>query len=845
MNMLFKISCTTCQAKFAVHDPSLKGQIIACPKCGSMILVEPSTDDSKKTNLEKPVAIPPVLSTEAFSTDSRPKKFLSENDPIENDSINIGSHSKSSDQMSVPPVLSNVLPKNEFSETIIDKTAGSIEESNKPAILADSTLPVQSADFPSSTKLDSTHFPPIIQQNNFDAKIESNQPTSQNVESKIPPILDISNENDLSTENSTLPFYQNRLLLVIMGIILALIILISIQLLSHQTTSDETPFAYPQFVLEDSKNDDKTPSNSIDSERNDWESEANKTEEIEENSIFGENAVPVIAPNDSETALQEPDVEQNPDISNSETTSIPETDSVSQAETNEPVPFDSSESESTIENELDSPLNDLSADSLNSSKPTKDNNEDSDNDSTEEEMFDMTASTTETSFQNTISLKTKENQIQNIQDQLNIPIKSIVFPQNSLPDIISVLSGIMNVPISVDLSCFELIRQSVVTPVDYRVQDKNVGEILNDIADLLKLTVQNEESQFVLTAPELEKTTILETTFDVKDIVSILSQDQTSNTEKEISTNPESENVDSEASESTRSTAENDNRSSIDAASLVHQLSAAISIEELQKMIELLIDPKSWESNGGTATIQIDKDSTSLIIRQTEQNRRAIEKLLEQIRGIRQLPEQTDISRENLIPELLGWEKLSEKISLNYVEPVPLADILAVIAKSQNIKILIDQFELSKMGVRIDQLAVIHIDQGTIDQILNELLRPLHLSYIILAENLILISSAEKAENYNTIEIHLFSKPDQPEKKPLDINELCKLIASWDTSVTRSQTLETTNNLFINESSPKGSIWIDETSGCLIVRQSQPVQRLLRLWLENRLNPNESTPNQP
>lgn len=834
--MLFKISCTTCQAKFAVHDPSLKGQIIACPKCGSMILVEPSTDESKKINQEQPVAIPPVLSTEAFSSDLRSKEFH-----LENDSIKIGSYSKSSDQMSVPSELLNDLPEKEISETIIDKSAGSFEESNKPATLADSTLSVQNADFPSSTNSDLTRFPPIIQQKNFDANIESNQPTSQNFESNIPPILDISNGNDLSTENSTLPFYQNRLLLVMMGIILALIILISLQLLSHQTTSVD-----PQFVLEDSKNDDKTPSNSIDLEQNDLGSEPNESEEIEETIIFGENDVPAITPNDSETALQEPDVEQNSDISSSETTSIPETDSVSQTETNESLPFDSSESESTIENELDSPLlNDSSADSLNSSKPTNDNNEDSDDDSTEEEIFDMTASTTETSFQNTISLKNKENQIQNIQDQLNIPIKSIIFPQNSLPDIISVLSGIMNVPISVDLSCFELIRQSVVTPVDYRVQDKNVGEILNDIADLLKLTVQNDESQFILTAPELEKTTILETTFEVKDIVSALSQNQTSNTEKEISTNPEPENLDSEASEPTLSTAENDNRSSIDSASLVHQLSAAISIEELQKMIELLIDPKSWESNGGTATIQIDKESASLIIRQTEQNRRAIEKLLEQIRGIRQLPEQTDISRENLIPELLGWEKLSEKISLNYVEPVPLADILAVIAKSQNIKILIDLFEFSKMGVRIDQLAVIHIEQGTIDQILNELLRPLHLSYVILAENLILISSAEKAENYNTIEIHLFSRPDQPEKKPLDINELCKLIASWDTSVTRSQTLETANNLFINESSPKGSIWIDETSGCLIVRQSQPVQRLLRLWLENRLNSNESTPNQP
>ena len=41
---LFRIRCTTCQAKLRVHDPAAVGQIIGCPKCNSMVLVAPPPD---------------------------------------------------------------------------------------------------------------------------------------------------------------------------------------------------------------------------------------------------------------------------------------------------------------------------------------------------------------------------------------------------------------------------------------------------------------------------------------------------------------------------------------------------------------------------------------------------------------------------------------------------------------------------------------------------------------------------------------------------------------------------------------------------------------------------------
>lgn len=37
---LFQVSCPSCESVFAVTDPDLLGQIVACPKCGGMMLVE-------------------------------------------------------------------------------------------------------------------------------------------------------------------------------------------------------------------------------------------------------------------------------------------------------------------------------------------------------------------------------------------------------------------------------------------------------------------------------------------------------------------------------------------------------------------------------------------------------------------------------------------------------------------------------------------------------------------------------------------------------------------------------------------------------------------------------------
>ena len=47
---LFSVSCTTCRAKLAVRDKEAIGEILECPKCGSMVLIVPPEGGFRRKN---------------------------------------------------------------------------------------------------------------------------------------------------------------------------------------------------------------------------------------------------------------------------------------------------------------------------------------------------------------------------------------------------------------------------------------------------------------------------------------------------------------------------------------------------------------------------------------------------------------------------------------------------------------------------------------------------------------------------------------------------------------------------------------------------------------------------
>jgi hypothetical protein len=54
---LFSITCTTCKSRLSVRDAGAIGQILACPKCGGMVMVRPPADWQETPDASVPAAV--------------------------------------------------------------------------------------------------------------------------------------------------------------------------------------------------------------------------------------------------------------------------------------------------------------------------------------------------------------------------------------------------------------------------------------------------------------------------------------------------------------------------------------------------------------------------------------------------------------------------------------------------------------------------------------------------------------------------------------------------------------------------------------------------------------------
>jgi hypothetical protein len=211
-----------------------------------------------------------------------------------------------------------------------------------------------------------------------------------------------------------------------------------------------------------------------------------------------------------------------------------------------------------------------------------------------------------------------------------------------------------------------------------------------------------------------------------------------------------------------------------------------------------------------------------------------------------------------------------------------LQNAIEILEKSQKFQALWDDAALLEAGVGRDLSTSARIENGTLDAALREILEPVNATYLILGENLILVTEKAVAKNYETVEFFSLigengDRPTLAEARAL-VEEIKVAIEpeSWlrDDAASEEMTeigkdaafaenskdgesekdAEFTEGLEEGEEGEektvaleervgedaevrkeKAAIWLDVESACLIVRQNQPNQRALRRWLAARL----------
>ncbi len=443
-----------------------------------------------------------------------------------------------------------------------------------------------------------------------------------------------------------------------------------------------------------------------------------------------------------------------------------------------------------------------------------------------EDDLGAVASTTELASLTALPTMKRAAKEIDVDARLALRIKSIEFPSSPVAAV-RLLSEFSGVPVAFDWDSFVLTRPSTSAALDLTATDVSVGEALEKLAELTSWRVEKRTDRVVLFPKSFEPDVFVEERFDVAELL----------------TGEDAENGGVARIDEDASFAQNDENGADGEGAGVTQngenaqnggtfflLPERLTRGTLEKFVRTFVEPNSWTENGGKGALSWD--GTTLIAFQSAQNRKRITILLEQLRALRLLEAKSALPTEELIPEALAWDAASATTSFNLLEPTPIQNALEILEKSSKFpfEILWDDAALNESGVGRDALASVRVDGGTFDGALTEALEPLGLTYLALDKTLLLITTKERAKNYKTIETH-FGLPPNASQKSSD--EYKKLISELKLAVA-PESWGVSDGVDALDADESNAVWIDEPSGVLIARQSQPNQRAVRRWLEAR-----------
>jgi hypothetical protein len=360
--------------------------------------------------------------------------------------------------------------------------------------------------------------------------------------------------------------------------------------------------------------------------------------------------------------------------------------------------------------------------------------------------------------------------------RLQLPLGGLKLDKTPLVAAVRMLSRLTEVPITLDVDEFRCRGFNLDAPISGTYESGTVGETLVALLTPLGLEPVIEDRQILVTVSQEERDRLTEKSFDVADL------------------------TDSDEN---------------------------LSAERLAVIVRQLVDPVGFSvEEPGEEKPSLKVVGTTLIVNHRRRMLDETLRLLEQLRVLRKLPQKTPIEGELLVPEVFGWDAVQAPLTLNYYQPILLSEVFPQLESAAKIRILVDHKALNRALSPFSSLkGTVHCDGGTVDTALEQLLASVDgvtLTYRIIDVDVLEMTTRDVAARPEkmSIEVHRFTENETPEE----------LVRTIQTALERGSWYDADNS----ETFGLGNIVIDEPSGCLIVRQSQHVQRLLRQWLAER-----------
>jgi len=353
--------------------------------------------------------------------------------------------------------------------------------------------------------------------------------------------------------------------------------------------------------------------------------------------------------------------------------------------------------------------------------------------------------------------------------KLSLPILELNLDRQSLIEFVRTVSNLTGIPMTLDIDELKPLSLSVKTLVEKQFWDTTVEAILTATLETLGLQWIATDRQILILPKELDD---VDLTFDVSDL------------------------------------AEN---------------TGDLKPEVLAEMIQKLVCPEASIEALPDHRLAVVQDERGMKSQRRQQDN--ILRFLEQLRVVRQLPQKTDWTGETLAPEAFGWDQVMEPITLNYYRVVPLSRVVEQLESITKLTILIDHQSLHRALCPFAAIpTTVQCNGGTVNDAMELSLASVEsvaLSYRIIDHQTLEITTAESARQPKKMVVEVHRYQLQEDETPEDIVRSLRSVVEPETWVVSERP----------ETRYGGDIVIDHASGCLLVRQSQPAQRQIRLYL--------------
>lgn len=302
-----------------------------------------------------------------------------------------------------------------------------------------------------------------------------------------------------------------------------------------------------------------------------------------------------------------------------------------------------------------------------------------------------------------------------VPERLKDEIREIEFPNVPLIDFLRFVTDFSTIPITLDPDALALVSVTPKTLVNVKQKDTVVAKLLSDALTSQNLGYVPLEGHLLVTRPPLPDGQPRSHTHSVADLVG------------------------------------NDPQ----------------QLARLAAMITEMVEPHSWQVNGGVGVIHQKMPELEFEHRDVELFRAML--FCDRLRMARGLPPQSKFPKEvfTIEPRLSQAKKLLETpVTINYVQPTLFVRILARLSKETGLQIIVDWRAVAELGWSPDGEATISASNEPIGQALAEMLLPMDLTYRVINANTVQVTSPSALVARLDVEFYPAKDVLLPQEKP-------------------------------------------------------------------------------